>query len=336
MKTDLSGAQITVAVTVFNRRRYLKDAIASALNQTPSVRVIVVEDCGPDPGLESFVRQEFGSRIQYFRNPRRRGLFGNWNACLDYCRSPWLSILHDDDYLASGFVSALLELSRQVPDCGLYFGHTELFDDDGQPLDIGLYSRPKVPWRRVSLADTVRTTPLPFPGHIFRVDHAREVGGFRETSQFCGDWEMWSRLIARYGGAQTQVTVAYRREHRSMDRGCTQMDLSGRLRPLAFVQQKRVLRLLRESGASADFDRAEFLRESPMSVDYLINHAAHLPPRILRYNLGLLLRSTPPTGRYALFQVLARLLGVPFVKTASRVGRLLIGYRPPRQGEAGE
>lgn len=306
-------------MTVFNRRKYLKQAISSALDQTVPVRVIVVEDNGPDPEMEGFVRREFGQRIEYFRNPRRRGIFGNWNACLDYCSTPWLSILHDDDFLAPGFVQALLDLSRQAPDCGLYFGQTRLVNEQGVAFAD---ARPPmtVPWRKVALADTLVTTPFPFPGQVFRVADARRLGSFRESSQFCGDWEMWSNLIAHYGGAQTSAIVAYNRAHTSPERGCTQMERSGRLRPLVFVQQKRVLRLLRESGVEARFDRARFLSESPMSVDYLIQHATHLPSRILRYNVGLLLRSKPPSARYAVFLAIARVGGVRFVRAASVLG----------------
>jgi glycosyltransferase involved in cell wall biosynthesis len=325
----VSSEEITIAVTVFNRRTYLRQAIASALSQTVPVRVLAVEDCGPDPGLEQFVKQEFGSRIEYVRNPRRRGLFGNWNACLDYCRTPWLSILHDDDYLAPVFVQAMIELSGQVPDCGLYYGTCEYVSEAGEPLNLHEYPPMETSWRRVELAETVRTTPMPFPGHIFRADDARAVGGFRESSQFCGDWEMWSNLIARHGAAQTQTNVAYKRAHSSAERGCTLIELNGKLRPLVFVQQKRVLRLLRESGVNARFDRASFLKEAPMSVDYLLEHGAHLPKRVLRYNVGLMLRSSPPSVQYAVFQTLARGLGWKFVRAASWLkGRLARQPRP--------
>src|SRR5207237_4074220 len=94
---------ITIGITVFNRRKFLREAIASALDQKFPVRVIVLEDCGPDPGMQSFVEQEFGTRVEYIRNPRRRGLFDNWNACLEHCRTGWLSILHDDDMLTPAF-----------------------------------------------------------------------------------------------------------------------------------------------------------------------------------------------------------------------------------------
>jgi glycosyltransferase involved in cell wall biosynthesis len=315
----LSAEHITIAVTVFNRRTYLKQAIASALNQSLPVRVIVIEDCGPDSLMEAFVRQEFGARIQYFRNPRRRGIFGAWNACLDYCQTPWISILHDDDYLSAEFASAMLDLNRLAPDCGLYFGQTQLVNESGAPTPVGNRVPMTSPWRRVALADTFATTPFPFPGHLFRVDQARAVGGFRETSQFCGDWEMWSNLVARFGAAQTKAVVAYNRQHFSPGRGCTEIDRNGRLRPLVFVQQKRVLALLRRSGAPARFDRLELLRKEPMSATYLVKRGADLPARLLRYNVGLLIRSRPPSLQYAVFQALTRLFGVPFVKGASQM-----------------
>jgi glycosyltransferase involved in cell wall biosynthesis len=325
---SISSDEITIAVTVFNRRKYLKQAIASALDQTAPVHVMVVEDCGPDPGLETFVREAFGSRIEYIRNPQRRGLFGNWNACVDYCQTPWLSLLHDDDYLAPCFAQSMIELSAQAPGCGLYYGTTEYVSEAGEPLALDDYPPMTTPWRRVELAETLRNTPMPFPGHVFRVDHVRELGGFQEGSQFCGDWEMWAKLIARYGAAQTRTNVAFKRANPGAERGCTKIDLNGRLRPLVFVQQKRVLRLLRESGADVRFDRAGLLKEAPMSIGYLLEHGVHLPSRILRYNVGLMLRSPAPNTQYAVFQTLARGLGWRFVRTASRLKGWLKRQRP--------
>ena len=103
----MTPEQITIAITVFDRRDYLEQAVGSALAQTLPVRVMIVEDCGPDPGLERFIRSRFGSQINYRRNPWRRGLFDNWNACVELCRTPWLCLLHDDDFLAHDFLARL-------------------------------------------------------------------------------------------------------------------------------------------------------------------------------------------------------------------------------------
>jgi glycosyltransferase involved in cell wall biosynthesis len=319
----MSPEHITIAVTVFSRRQYLKQSIGSALAQSAPVRIIVLEDCGPDPGLQEFVRREFGPRVEYFRSPRNRGIFGNWNAAIERCQTPWLSILHDDDYLAPEFVAAMLELSRQVPDGGLYFGRTQIVNEKGEPVARLTKAPLNVPWRRAELAGTLEDPPFPFPGQLFRVDYAKALGGFRETSQFAGDWEMWSNLIARYGGAESSTLVAYNRSHFGPDRGCAQIDLKGTRRPLVFVQQKRVLRLMREAGAPVRFQREKFLASAPMSASELVRFGFGFAPRVLRYNVGLLLRSPPPSAPYAVFQALTRLLGVRFVRTCSVLLRAL-------------
>src|SRR5438874_5341067 len=126
---SLSARDITITVTIYNRRQFLKQAITSALEQTVPVRVVVVENCSPDAGMADFVKAEFGSRIEYYRNPQGLGLFRNFNACMERCPTPWMSILHDDDYLAPAFVEAMIELRKLAPDCGLYFGETTIIDE---------------------------------------------------------------------------------------------------------------------------------------------------------------------------------------------------------------
>jgi len=313
----MDPTQLTIAVTVYNRRQFIKQAIASALNQTIPVRVIVVEDCGPDPTLASFIKGEFGPKIDYIRNPRRRGLFGNWNACLEVCPTAWLSILHDDDYLAPGFVEAIIDLTRHAPGHALYLGESIIVNEQGQPE--ARYSRPPMTgdWQEIGLRD-ILYAPFPFPGHVFNASIAKELGGFRDGSYFCGDWEMWANLIARGGAAQTAKVVAYYRFHDSWDRGSNAVVRSGRQIPVNFVQQKRILALL-PADSKVRFDRAAFHSRSPLSVRFLLRYGASLRPRLLNYHVRLLLLSRPPHWGYAAYQHCARVGGASFVRLSSRL-----------------
>jgi hypothetical protein len=138
---------------------------------------------------------------------------------------------------------------------------------------------------------------------------------------------MWCNLIAHYGGAQTAVAVAINRSHEGLERGTSKIFLNGRLRPLSFVQQKRIIHLLRQSGKEGRFQRDDFLKTSPMSADYLVRHGAALTPRLLQYNTGLLLRSKSPSLPHAAFKAAAGLFGVPFVKIVSSVVRFFTGHK---------
>ena len=334
---SITADQITIAITVYNRRDYLHQAIRSALDQTVPVRVMVVEDCGPDAGLETFVKEEFGTKVEYFRNPQRRGLFGNWNACMEYCRTPWLSICHDDDYLAPNFVEAMLKLNTYAPNCGLYFGQTSMVDEAG--VIMPGYANPEaahlsplmgpmnVEWRRVHLEQVLFVTPFPFPGQLFRVDCARTLGGFREGSVYTGDWEMWTKLIAHYGAAQIGKEVASNRTHFAFDRGTSQVIRAGKVFPSTYLQRKRNLALMRQLGKPIKFNRRENQLRCPMSNMFLIRFGAGLSPRLLRYNVGLMLLSRPPHWRYAVFQAAVRVLGWRSVRWLSRAWNFFAACR---------
>lgn len=315
----VSPEQVTIAVTVFSRRQYIKRAVASALAQTQPVRVIVVEDCGPDRGLQEFVTAEFGERIEYFRNPARRGLFDNWNACLEHCQTAWLSILHDDDYLTPNFVASMVKLSQQQPECGLYYGHYEVVDDQGNfRPELGV---PPVAGesQRIQLSDLYQSTPIAFAGTLFGADAVRSVGGFNPHSQFAGDWEMWSKLVARYGGAATRDQVSYVLSHYGTDRGSIVVMRSGKAQALNYVQRKRIVAMLKAQGTTLPIDRRRDQALMPVSVRMLLECGGSMSPRLLRYNLKLLALSRSPNWAHAGAKVLFGAAGWRGVRMASRV-----------------
>ncbi|PZR73148.1 MAG: hypothetical protein DLM52_11635 [Chthoniobacterales bacterium] len=309
---------ITIAVTVFNRREFILQAIASALRQTLPVRVLVVEDCSPDADLETMVRREFGDRIQYHRNTERRGLFGNWNACLELCTTPWLSILHDDDYLAPDFIEAMQELAHPLPNLGIYFSSVVEVSEAGEPV---LPASPAIHerFRRIDPRSLAFKNDVLFPGQLLRVKYARSVGGFRQNSQFCGDWEMWFKLAYHYGAAQTSRQLAFSRSHRGLERGTNKVVVRGRKHALDFVQVKRNLAQLRQTESGARFDRRQLLKNSPLPAGLLIRNAQYMSSRLLDYNRKLLLLSTAPHWRYRIFQAFARLCGPHFMRVVSKL-----------------
>ena len=310
---------LSIAITVYSRRQYVARAIASALNQSMPVRVFVVEDCGPDATLQDYVKGEFGDRIEYIRNPKRRGLFDNWNACVDYCRTPWLSILHDDDYLAPNCVQSIVELARQQPGCALYHGYYKTVDETGTFRPEFTAPPIGMPTRRLTLHDVYQCTPIVFAGTVFAVEAARGVGGFNPHSQFAGDWQMWSELIARYGAAATRDHVSYVLGHYGTDRGSVTVMKAGKAHALNYVQRKRVVRLMHEQGLPEQrIDRRRDQAITPISVGQLLQYAAEMSPRILTYNLQLLALSRSPNWKHAFGKLILTFLGTKGVQRASR------------------
>jgi len=305
---ELRAEDITIAVTVYSRRDYVCEAIRSALAQTVPVQVMVVEDCGPDPELRGFILREFGDRIIYHRNARNRGLFDNWHACMEFSRTSWLSILHDDDLLSPNFIENLLTVARAAPGRALYFGRQAVLTE-GQMHPPAPVPWPG-PWADIDLRKFADECYIYFPGQLFQIAAAQALGGFRTASYFTGDWDMWFRLTVKYGGVQSGAELAVVRAHEGADRGTSIVFRKGWKWALDNLQRKRNLGLLRrERGIELPFDRLKLLEESPIPARVLLQQGRNFTRRMLRYNWWLFIHSRPPHWRYALLQAFFRLTG---------------------------
>jgi glycosyltransferase involved in cell wall biosynthesis len=309
---EIRAEHITIAITVFNRRDYVLEAVRSALDQTVPVKVIVVEDCGPDPGLRDFIMSKFGDRIEYFRNQQNRGLFDNWNACMEYCHTTWFSILHDDDLLLPNFIEDLLALAKAAPDRALYFGQINRLKPDGTIHPPGRIDWNG--WRDLGTGEgfnqLIDESILGFSGHLISIAHACNVGRFRKNSWYTGDWDMWFRLALTCGAAQTEKVVAVGRCHDSWDRATTRIVRKGWKWLLDNVQRKRNLaRLKTERGEDRSFERSLPQVRHPIPLRLMVAAGSGFHRRVLVYNWWLFVHSQPPHWRYAGLQWLLRLLG---------------------------
>ncbi len=321
----LTANDITIAVTVFDRRDYIFQSIESALSQTLPIRVLVVEDHGPDELLQRVVVEHFGDRITYHRNAERLGLCGNWNSCLEVCPTSWLCILHDDDFLEPTFVESMIELAQAAPSRALYYGRCHVIDEQGRRIEDRSSTEP-FSWHELPLEEWARYDPVCFPAQLFDVRIARNVGGFRSSSKYTADWEMWFKLALTRGAAATDRVVANYREYHSHGRGTTAMEVSGQKYAVGNIQRKRHYAWLSKLNPQVRFNRHEVFKSTPMSTRFLLQHAHGFSARMLRYNAGLLNISAAPSPAYRFFQVLTKLLSWRSLQIFSRLYRL-IGHR---------
>jgi glycosyltransferase involved in cell wall biosynthesis len=111
---EITGAncKVSICMPTYNGSTYLRQAIESARAQTfADFELLIVDDDSSDDTLAiaaKFARAD--SRIRVRQNPRRLGLGGNWNRCLELAAGDWIKFLFQDDYLDPTCVERLLEL----------------------------------------------------------------------------------------------------------------------------------------------------------------------------------------------------------------------------------
>lgn len=129
-------AAVTIAIPAW-KGTFLRQSIASALNQDyPDVQVLVVDDCSPHP-IREIVDEFQSDRLRYVRNPQNLGgkdPAGNWNRCLELCDTPYFALLPDDDVYEPTFISSLVSLAEQHPECNVFRAAINSIDPEGEVI----------------------------------------------------------------------------------------------------------------------------------------------------------------------------------------------------------
>lgn len=151
---NMISGLVSIAIPAY-KRRWLKDAIESALSQDYDfIELIIVDDHSPH-NLKDVVEPYLSDkRVSYHCNDTNIGkesVANNWNRCLEYVRGEFFVLLCDDDVLMPDFVSTLLGLAREYPQCDVFHGGRMLYHEKTN------YSEVSIPWPEYeSFEDFVR------------------------------------------------------------------------------------------------------------------------------------------------------------------------------------
>ncbi|KAA8999714.1 glycosyltransferase family 2 protein [Paenibacillus spiritus] len=124
-----AAPKVSVIITTYNRRDFLKQAVESILAQDyPNKEVTVIDDASTD-GTDTLMRGAFGGeeRVFYMRNEANRGPGVNRLAAFEaHGDGEFVLFLDDDDYLIDpGYFSRAVAFHREHP--GLSFVAANVF-----------------------------------------------------------------------------------------------------------------------------------------------------------------------------------------------------------------
>lgn len=131
----MSDKDITLAIPFYGSIAYLTSTLTSIQGQTVSNWcAIVVDDFSPTPGVRELVERFGDPRITYVRNEGNLGLAGNWNRCIDLCRTPLITLVHGDDELMPHYVETMLAAHSKCPDAAAVFCGAMVIDQCGSEV----------------------------------------------------------------------------------------------------------------------------------------------------------------------------------------------------------
>jgi glycosyltransferase involved in cell wall biosynthesis len=200
----MSDPLLTVAVPTYNGAAHLTEALESLLAQQGITFELIVSDDRSDDASLDVVRATAGDRARIAVNPERLGLAGNWNRCVELCRTPLVAIFHQDDVMQPGHLAAHVETLRRDDAIGLVASASDVINEQGDPVaetivgrgGLGLVDRVFEPG---TLAATmVEGNPFRCSAVTIRRAAFEDVGGFDATLGYVLDWDFWLRVSRRW------------------------------------------------------------------------------------------------------------------------------------------
>lgn len=292
---------LTIAIPVYNRSRFVREALESALHQTVPTKVIVVDNASTAFDFEPLVKEYQSPRLKFYRNPANLGAMGNWNQCIKHCTTPYLLILHDDDRLDLSYAELLQDILRSKPD--IVVCQSRIMNENGQPINV----MPHDMERYQRLENWVAFNPW-VAGAVFSVERAREINGFKDYA-VTSDFDFWFRMALRGRYHLVNKPMAWYRYYQSADRATTYFEGKYDMVPRLCVQIKRNRQALRAA-------YPEKAMEIP-SHQYALSFAAflklqrRLSPWRARYLLAAFVRSSAQTLGGKTLRALFRHTGRP-------------------------
>ncbi|MBR1806945.1 MAG: glycosyltransferase [Selenomonadaceae bacterium] len=127
---------VSVIIPTFNRPKYFREALDSALNQTYRNIEVFVSDNSTDDATENLIRTYADARIKYVRH-RDFNASDNWNFARSYDnpKAEFVNWLMDDDKFYPTKLEKMVEIMRRRPDVSLVTSVRHVIDADGNVTD---------------------------------------------------------------------------------------------------------------------------------------------------------------------------------------------------------
>jgi len=215
-----TAPRVSVCIPTYNGAEYIREAVASVLDQTrDDFELLIVDDCSTDT-TEAVVRSIDDPRIKHFKNSERLGLVGNWNRCFDLSSGEYVCIFHQDDIMVPRNIHEKVRTLDENPAVGLVHSNVHQIDAKGDLISEWWYFQPQPKDAGIHLGSeffrTLMSGPniVCCPSAVVRRECFQKLGGFDPRLPFTADWEMWLRIALHYNVAYlNEPLVKYRRHN---------------------------------------------------------------------------------------------------------------------------
>lgn len=185
----------SICIPTYNRSRYLKEAIKSALSQTYPYFEIVIYDDGSTDSTEEVVGSFKDKRIRYFKEGENKGRPYARNRCIELSTGDWIVWLDDDDIFRPELLTYYAVSIEKFSEVRVFYPlENVVYDENSKSLVKGriddFYKNRKGLLRRL-----IKKTPIPNPASCLKKEVFDQFGKYNPDFPRAQDYEFWSRVL---------------------------------------------------------------------------------------------------------------------------------------------
>ena len=198
---------VSICIPTYNRRDYLKQALASVFAQTYKDYEVVVVDDGSTDGTGEMIKQA-GYSVRYYCQ-QNAGDAAARNRLVELARGQFISFLDSDDLLIPDAIERMMTVMDAHSEEVVVYGPYIAIDQNGNTCKMKrrkLYSG-HIP-QHLFESILVHSCGSLFPKKILK-----EAGGFDTSLPVCSDYALWLRLSLKYRFIALSKPTFKRRRH---------------------------------------------------------------------------------------------------------------------------
>lgn len=205
--------KISVLMPAYNAEKYLNHAIESMLGQTfKDFELLIIDDCSTDR-TTAIISSYSDPRLKVVRNAVNLGLTKSLNLGLHQAQGDFIARLDADDISLPQRLAQQIYFLEQHPETVLVGSLSKLINSAGETFDYR--KSPTDP--AVIKFSLLFGNPITHSSILFHKKPILEIGGYNERFRYAQDFELYSRLVAKYQLAVLpEILVKYRSHDQSI------------------------------------------------------------------------------------------------------------------------
>lgn len=180
---------VSIIIPCFNCSETIQAAVMSAKEQVyPSVETIIIDDGSTDGSYDVLINLITGMPNTKLLSQSNSGASTARNQGFLHAKGEFLMFLDGDDILHENYISECMAVYKKQPDLQIVYSNAQFFGAKEGKWRLGPFNMDTILFKN--------SIPI-FP--VIRASTFEEVGMFDENLTYAEDWELWLRILARYG-----------------------------------------------------------------------------------------------------------------------------------------